>query len=78
MVSVRRLAELLRRLADRIDPRGATAVRLRALEEILEARDELEQAMYDSDLSASWPTRSQDLEAAYWERYGDDGSGASR
>ena len=53
--------------------------RLAQAEAIIRAKNRLEQAMYDSDSEASWPTReAAKLERAYEERYGVDLSGVEQ
>ena len=44
--------------------------RLRQAEEIVRAQNRMIQAMYDSDLEASWPREASDLQAEYEKRYG--------
>ena len=48
------------------------AERLHQAEELIRAKNRLEQAMYDSDLEASWPEEAAQLERAYEQRYGVD------
>ncbi|HEY9408885.1 MAG TPA: hypothetical protein VIP77_04830 [Jiangellaceae bacterium] len=44
--------------------------RLSQAEEIIRAKNRLIDAMYNSDLSVSWPRDADELEGAYQERYG--------
>lgn len=44
--------------------------RLRQAEEIIRAQNRMIQAMYDSDLEASWPKEAGQLQAEYERRYG--------
>lgn len=44
--------------------------RLRRAEEIVRAQNRMIQAMYDSDLEASWPREASELQAEYERRYG--------
>ena len=44
--------------------------RLRQAEEIIRAQNRLVDAMYDSDLEASWPREAGQLQADYERRYG--------
>jgi hypothetical protein len=44
--------------------------RIAEAEAIIRAKNRLEQAMYDSDLEASWPHDAHDLQRAYEQKYG--------
>jgi hypothetical protein len=49
---------------------GDLEERIRLAEDIIRAKNRLIEAMYNSDLSAGWPTDASTLESAYQERYG--------
>jgi hypothetical protein len=52
--------------------------RIAQAEELIRAKNRLEQAMYDGDLEVSWPRDAAELERAYERRYGVDLSGVEQ
>lgn len=44
--------------------------RIAEAEELIRAQNELQDAMYNNDLAALWPTRATELQNAYEQRYG--------